>query len=432
MAVVHQDMGLIGHLTVSENIGVGNFVHSRWTGRINWKRQAAAAREILERLQLDIDPLALVETLPAAHRATVAIARALRGLVPGEGLLLLDEATRSLPRSDLAHVHALIHRVAESGTAVLMVSHSLDEVLTVTDKVTVLRDGRVVAAGVDTESLSEAELARRMLGKTVEAVVRDRDAKPGATIAAEIKGLRLGGHAPLDLTVRSGEIVGVTGLPGTGFEQLPYVLGGGRRSAGTVRTVKGESDLERATVERQMKLGVALVPERRIDEGLAVGLSVRDNLALPSVRDKGRPWYLAKGWQDALTRDSIARFGIKARSGDDLISELSGGNQQKVLFAKWLSVKPDLLVLHEPTQAVDVGARADLLTAICATAAAGAGVLLISTEPADLAETCDRVLVIHPGRTPVELRTDNPDDVLDAVYSTAETAETTPHPTATA
>ncbi|WP_017934560.1 sugar ABC transporter ATP-binding protein [Nocardioides sp. Iso805N] len=423
LAVVHQDMGLIGHLTVSENIGVGNFVCNRWTGRINWKRQAQAARETLERLQLDIDPLALVDTLPASHRAAVAIARALRGVVPGEGLLLLDEATRSLPRSELAHVHDLMKRVAASGTSILMVSHSLEEVLGVSDKVTVLRDGKVAGAGVPTTSLTEADLARLMLGKTVNAVSRDRECETKAKVVAQINQLQLmGGHEPLDIVIREGEIVGITGLPGTGFEQLPYFLGGSRRCSGTLVTDAGRVDLRRTSVEQCMGIGVAVVPERRIDEGLAVDLSIRDNLALPSINRLGKPWFVAKGWQDSLTEDSIKRFDIKARGGEDLVRELSGGNQQKVLFAKWLSTEPSLLILHEPTQAVDVGARADLLGAICTTAATGRGVLLISTEPTDLVETCDRILVIHPGRKPVELRTDNPDDVLDAVYSVAESA----------
>ena len=166
-----------------------------------------------------------------------------------------------------------------------------------------------------------------------------------------------------------------------------------------------------------MKAGVAMVPERRVRDGLAVELNVRDNLSLPSVRRRGRPWFVSRGWQRRLTTDSIQRLSIRARSGADLVKELSGGNQQKVLFAKWLSVEPVLLVLHEPTQAVDVGARADLLSTVHRAAEEGMGVLLVSTEPADLVEACDRIYVLHPGRPPREMRTDDPDEVLEAVYS---------------
>ena len=146
-------------------------------------------------------------------------------------------------------------------------------------------------------------------------------------------------------------------------------------------------------------------------------MSLRDNVALPSIFRRGKPWFVARGWQSDLTSEAIERLDIKARSGSDLVKELSGGNQQKVLFAKWLSVEPRLLVLHEPTQAVDVGARADLLMAVRQAAAAGAGVLLVSTEPPDLVETCDRIVVLHPGQPLREMWTDDPEDVLDAIYS---------------
>jgi ribose transport system ATP-binding protein len=423
LSVVHQDTGLLGHLSVSENIGIGGFVYSKTTGKIDWKQQAEIARRTLDRLQLDIDPHALVDSLPAAHKAGVAIARALRDTVPGQGVVILDEATRSLPRSDLSVFHELLRRIASSGTSIIVVSHSLAEVLKVSHKVTVLRDGKVAAAGVDTGTLTEADLARLVLGKTINAVHRDKSGANQGDVVAHIAHLQVAGHAPFSLEVRAGEVIGVTGLPGTGFEELPYYIGGGRKSAGTITTSKGKVDLSRTSVERQMKIGVALVPERRIEEGLGVDLTIRDNLALPTIRRKGKPWFVARAWQDRLANDSIRKFAIKARGPHDLVRELSGGNQQKVLFAKWLSTDPCLLVLHEPTQAVDVGARADLLNSIGTTADAGAGVLLISTEPTDLVETCDRIFVLHPGRTPVELRTDNPDDVLDAVYATAEATE---------
>ena len=417
VSVVHQDLGLLDHLTVSENIGIGGFVHSRLTGRIDWQRQDRVAEAVLQRLAIPVSPRALVGELSAAHRAGVAIARALRATVPGEGMMILDEATRALPRDDLARMHALLGRVVESGTSVLMVSHNLEEVLTLSSRVTVLRDGRVVGEGLDTAGLTEADLARLMLGKTVDAVVR-----PAVTVreqvAAEVTGLALDGHPPFSVTVRSGEVVGLTGLPGTGFEQVPYLLAGAARAdAGTVRTTSGHVDLSRDGVCEALAAGIALVPERRGRDGVAVEMSVRDNLALPNLRRRGSRWHVGRGWQHRLTADSIQRLGIKSRSGEDLVKELSGGNQQKVLFAKWLSTDPDLLVLHEPTQAVDVGARADLLRAIGDAAAAGRGVLLVSSEPSDLVEICDRVLVLRPGQEPAELRTTDPDVVLDAIYS---------------
>ena len=419
VSVVHQDAGLIDHLSVSENVGVGGFVRSRVTRRIDWRRQDEVAARTLQRLGLDIEPRSPVGALSAAQRAAVAIARALRDAVPGQGLLILDEATRALPRDELGRFHEVLARIAASGTSVLMVSHNLGEVLEVAHKVTVLRDGAVVGAGVETTTLTEASLARLMLGHTISSHVRSsavalddpRDA------AAVVQGLELPGHAPLSLRVGAGEVVGITGLPGTGFELVPGRLAGASRGPGRVRTSRGEVDLARAGVAACVDAGIAMVPERRISEGLAVEMSVRDNMALPNYKRRGRPWFVARGWQRTMATEAISNLSIKARGPADLVKELSGGNQQKVLFAKWLSVEPELLVLHEPTQAVDVGARNDILAAVSAAAARGAGVVLVSTEPNDLVEACDRVLVLHPGREPRELLATDPDDVLDAVYA---------------
>ncbi|NUO91156.1 MAG: sugar ABC transporter ATP-binding protein, partial [Dermatophilaceae bacterium] len=211
--------------------------------------------------------------------------------------------------------------------------------------------------------------------------------------------------------------VGLTGLPGSGFEAVAHLVTGGRRArAGRLSTAAGSVDLARADVATCLALGAALVPEKRILEGLAVELSIRDNIAVPSLRRRGRPWHVGRGWQDQEARASIGRLGIRTRSPHALVKELSGGNQQKVLFAKWLSVTPDLLVLHEPTQAVDVGARVDILRSVVDTAARGVGVLLVSIEPSDLAEVCDRILVHGPGGLR-EIRSQDPDEVLHAIYS---------------
>lgn len=418
VSVVHQDLGLLDHLTVSENIGVGGFVRHQVSRKIDWRAQHAIARRVLDRLDVPVDPRDPVGPLTAMRRAEVAIARALRDQRPGEGLVILDEATRSLPREELARFHRLLRKVVADGTAILMVSHNLTEVLRLADRVTVLRDGAVAAAGIPTAGLSEHDLARHMLGKTVEAVGRSRQPadEPGG-VAATVEGLSSDGVDDLSFTVGRGEIVGLTGLPGSGFEAVAHLVTGGRRArAGRLTTPAGSVDLARSDVATCLALGAALVPEKRILEGLAVELSIRDNIAVPSLRRRGRPWHVGRRWQDHEARSSIRRLDIRTRSPHALVKELSGGNQQKVLFAKWLSVSPDLLVLHEPTQAVDVGARVDILRAVADTAARGVGVLLVSIEPSDLAEVCDRILVNGAGGLR-EIRTQDPDEVLHAIYS---------------
>ncbi len=197
VSVVHQDLGLLDALTVSENIGIGGFVRRRFVPRIDWKAQDEVARAVLERLELPISPRELVGNLPASHRAGVAIARALRDTVAGEGVMILDEATRALPRDELARFHALIRRVVATGTSVVMISHNLEEVLSVSDRVTVLRDGLVVEQGRETSTLDEAALAKLMLGSSVDRVVRSAFSDPAAPVVARVEALELPGHDPL-------------------------------------------------------------------------------------------------------------------------------------------------------------------------------------------------------------------------------------------
>ncbi|CAB4945079.1 MAG: ATP-binding cassette domain-containing protein [Actinobacteria bacterium] len=417
VSVVHQDLGLLDHLTVSENIGVGGYRHSRVLRRISWKRQDAIAQVVLTRLGVPVSPRELVGGLPAMRRAEVAIARALRDHEPGTGLIILDEATRALPREELSRFHTLLKRVVAEGTSVLIVSHNLEEVQTLSDRVTILRDGRSVGSGLVTLDITEQDMARLMLGKSVDSLAH-RDAVVEPAPLAAITGLTWESASDVSLTVGAGEVVGLTGLPGSGFEAIPSILSGGRSAfAGTLTLGKDSLDLRRASVADAMKAGVALVPERRILEGLATEMSIRDNVALPSVSRRGSAFFVGRGWQNEVAADAIDQLGIMTRSVSTLVKELSGGNQQKVLFAKWLSVSPRLFLLHEPTQAVDVGARRDLLQAVHDIAAQGVGVLLCSSEPSDLVEACDRILVFRAGEPLLELRTTNPDDVLEAVYA---------------
>jgi ribose transport system ATP-binding protein len=238
-----------------------------------------------------------------------------------------------------------------------------------------------------------------------------------------VTGLRGPGASGLDLEIRAGEVVGLTGLPGSGFENLPYLLAGARRAeAGTLRIGRSVVDLATAGVTTCLRAGVALVPERRDRDGLAMSLSVRDNISLPMVRKHGRRYWVGKRWQQEHTDQAIRTLGIRPNAPMRLIGELSGGNQQKVLLAKWMSVGPRLMILHEPTQAVDVGARADILNTVHRAAESGIAVLLVSTEAADLAATCDRILVYHHSSRLEEIRTNDRDAVLDTVYATVPAA----------
>ena len=338
VGVVHQDLGLLDHASVAENIGVGGFLCSKVTRRIDWARQNDIARQVLERVGVDVDPSVRVEHLNATERAEVGIARALRDHTPGGGVIILDEATRSFPRAELARFHGLLKRVVAEGTSVIFVTHSLEEVRELSDRVTVLRDGVVVGAGLITADMAELDLARLMIGRSL----RDAQTRSGdpteLTWSARVRKLvNSPGRPSLDFVVGQGEIVGITGLPDGGYSEIPYAITGARRPlSGTLETPEVSMDLTRSRVADSINAGVALVPERRDRDGLVMEMSLLDNLALPSIRRRGRPWYVGRGWQREVADRSVALLSIKTPSTDTLVKELSGGNQQNVLFAKWL------------------------------------------------------------------------------------------------
>ncbi len=419
ISVVHQDLGLLDQLTVAENICVGGFPTSR-LGRIDGTRRDALAAATLDRLGVTIATGRIVATLTAAERAEVAIARAMRDQSKGAGLIILDESTRALSGADLARVHQLLRRIAVDGGAALMISHNLPELIAVTDRITILRDGRLAASGEPTADLNEQEIARLMVGSSV-AAVTPRPATPPSPDgpAVTVTGLSGAHLREVSFSVAKGEVLGITGLPGSGYEDLPYLLTGARKAAaGELRTTVGTVRLSRASVAACLQAGMALVPERRDRDGLAFELTVADNISLPVLRGRGRPWFVARRWQQEEAEASAQRLDIRPRAPSILVKELSGGNQQKVLLAKWLNTGPALLVLHEPTQAVDIGARTDILRQIQRAADSGVSVLLVSSEPEDLVATCDRILVYGREVGLREAKVTTTDELIEMIYAT--------------
>ncbi len=421
ISFVHQDLGLLDHLSVAENICVGNYQASRVLRRISIDKQAALAKATLDRLGVALPPRALVGSLSPAERAFVAIARALLRQQPGRGVVLLDEATRALPAESLADVHRVLRRIAADGGAVLMVSHNLEEVLSVAHNVTVLRDGQVVGESTPTNRLDEATLARRMLGFEL-GTARSRTRPAMAAPRVVVSGLTGGAVTDVDLVVGPGEIVGLTGVPGAGYEDVPYLLAGTRRSVAGSLTIDGRRhDLTSASIRDLKKCGVALVPERRERDGLAMGMSVADNITLPRLSEKGRRTFAGIAWRAEEARSVIERLGVRPADPQLLARQLSGGNQQKVALGKWLQGSPQLLLLHEPTQGVDVGARTDILDALVAAAESGVSIVLASLEAADLAAICDRVVVFAGGAVVETVTTDRRDRIIDAIYAAQTT-----------
>lgn len=405
---VHQDLGLVPSLTVAENVCVGDIAHpsNRWY--VSWARQRRRTRDMLERYGVDIDPRRLVAELKPLEQAMVAIVRAVEGLrANGDGelagvnasrrVLVLDEPTVFLPRDGTDLLFGLLRDIVAGGASVVFVSHKLHEVKEVTDRFTVLRDGRVVGTA-QTADTDDAAMIRMIVGHDVEMVRTAPKSGPAADTLVAVDGAAGGRLTPTSLDVREGEIVGITGLVGAGFEELPYLLIGAADGAeGSVRVGGQTLPLAGLTPSKAQRAGIALVPADRKRDGGVLTLTIGENVTLPVL---SRYWHFPVLSRRALRRDAVAtleRFHVSPADPDLPYAALSGGNQQKVLLAKWLQTQPKLLVLHEPTQGVDVGAREQLHALIRSAAADGMAVLCASSDYEQLALLCDRVFIVADG-----------------------------------
>ncbi|WP_410631643.1 ATP-binding cassette domain-containing protein [Amycolatopsis sp. cmx-4-83] len=399
LAFVHQDLGLVDDLTVLENVRVGHYATRRLSRKIDWAVERRRCAEAFARLGASIPLDARAGALSPGQRAVVAIARALQGSHPGTGCIVFDESTQSLPRETLPEFYDIVRTIARSGTGILIVSHRLDEVLALADRVTVLRDGVTAAEGLPVPGLTEAHLSTLILGRELASGRIGADAAPGATSGTvlELKGLHGAQLAALDLEVRGGEVVGITGAGDTGLEELSEIIAGNSRDCGGALRIDGRDfTVPGSGCAELLGAGLAVVPQNRMRDGLAAEISAIENVTLPRAGHRGRA-FLARHWQRQEFAEAVRSFGITPALPHAPAAAFSGGNQQKLLLAKWLLGAPKAVVACEPTQAVDVGARLDILRALRTAANEGKAVLICSIEVQDLALVCDRVVVLSAG-----------------------------------
>ena len=424
LSFVHQNLAMMPALTVLENLLLTRLATTqRW--RIDWAQQRVAAATVFARYGLNIDPGATLSRLSSVERALVAIVRAVEEMgddemADGRGVLVLDEPTPFLPRRDVDRLFALVRQVAASGAAVVFVSHDIDEVMEITDRVTVLRDG-IVAGTLQTATSSRDDVVRMIVGRTLEAA-QPRSAPAQATAAVTVRGLHGGQVMDLSLDLHPGEVVGLTGLLGSGYEQVPYLLYGATPAGGGELTVRGQIlALSRLTPAAAMHAGLVLIPGDRAVAGGVSSLPVVDNVTLPALATRFNAWMLRRPALHRAASELGDAFGLVPNRPDFLLSSFSGGNQQKVILAKWLQLRPALVLLDEPTQGVDVGARRTVFRAIRDAADAGACVLCASSDADQLSEICDRVLVLARGRLAVEMTPPGLDKhaIVSACYGVA-------------
>jgi len=395
---VHQDLGLFEELSIEENFAIDAGYPQGRTGRIHWLALRSRVREILADYELDLDPRARVGDLRLSDRTMVAIARALQVKDEDRELVLvLDEPTASLGEAESALLLERIRIRADRGQTVIIVSHRMQEVLSVAHDFTIFRDGRVAGTLTDAHP-TEEELVELMAGGMVSAL-RPSGSSSHSTGRRVLEILQLTG-GPLkgvDLTVHEGEIVGVAGLAGSGRSSLllqlfgvhqPY--GGRMRLAGTPYVPKH--------VEDAMDAGVALVPEDRGREAAFPDRTISENLAASVLRENWSTKWMPRGKETRTAADLIRRLSVKASGPDALFTSMSGGNQQKVILARWLQRNPRLLLLDEPTQGVDIMSRSDIYNTIRQTARDGCAVLVASSDMSELHALCDRIVFLRRGR----------------------------------
>jgi ribose transport system ATP-binding protein len=399
LSFVHQDLGLIESLTVAENFRLADAVSQERRWFVSWRAERRRVRTLLERYDVFLEPSRVVADLQPLDRALLAIVRAFVGAGDDRmpSVLVLDEPTVFLPRSDVDRLFSLIRRLVSEGACVLFVSHDLDEVLEITDRVTVLRDGRTIGTAV-TADATRGKLIAMIVGRDVEMVGTSR--QPQTTERSLVRVERLKGRVVKDASfaVDAGEIVGLTGLVGSGFEEIPYLLFGAHKALSGTLSINGETyPIHKLNPTSALGRRIALLPADRQHDGSIGSLPLRDNLSMLILREYFNGAWLRRG---RLHRDmvlSCERFQIRPARPALPFAALSGGNQQKAMVAKWFGSQPALLLLHEPTQGVDIAARQHILSMIIGAAARGVAVLCVSSDHEQLAAICHRVLVFASG-----------------------------------
>jgi ribose transport system ATP-binding protein len=411
--VVHQQDTVLPDLTVAENLAMGRgFERTRW-GRIRWKKQRRRAAEILERFNIAADPGQELASTRPATQAMIAIARALQDQEDSkDGILILDEPTAALPEEEAAILFEALKRYAKAGQAILFVSHRLDEVLKHTDSITVLRDGTALGTWPAGE-MTHARLAEYIAGRSLEemdASVNRMKTKSSASVLLEVAGLTGGPVNKVDFTLRAGEVLGVGGLLGSGRSTLLKLLFGLAPIESGEIHLQGKPIAPRSPREA-MRRGFAYVPEDRLRESAFPDLTVTENMSIAALSSYWSGVRLRLGKEDADTNRLVRDFGIKCGNVSDPLASLSGGNQQKAVLARWIRREPTILLLDEPTQGVDVGARAEIYSLIKSVTARGAAIILVSSDAEELELLCDRLIVLRQGHVFADLSTEDSDDV---------------------
>ena len=400
VTAIHQETVLFDELTVAENIFIGHAPKGRF-GLIDTKAQMAQARAILDSIGANIDPSVKLRDLGIASRHLVAISRALS---VDARVVIMDEPTAALSQKEIEELYELVDTLKAQGKAILFISHKFDEIFRISDRYAVFRDGQFVGAG-DMAQINEGDLVQMMVGRAVDQIFPKRKAVIGNEVLKVVGYSHPTEFEDIGFELKRGEILGFYGLVGAGrSEFMQSLIGITRPSKGVIR-IGGEICVIRSPAEA-IAAGIVYVPEDRGRQGAILDMPIYQNITLPSLRRTSENGFTRMAEEFALAREYTERLDLRAASLDTKVGSLSGGNQQKVVIAKWLATKPRVIILDEPTKGIDIGSKAAVHDFMSELAAQGLSVIMVSSEIPEILGMSDRVIVMREGRIAAELTRD--------------------------
>ncbi len=416
ISTVYQEVNLCPNLTVAENLFIGR--EPMRFGMIDWKTMNKKSKEILQELDIDIDVTIALENYSIAIQQMIAIARAVD---MSAKVLILDEPTSSLDDNEVEKLFRLMRHLKSKGVGIIFVTHFLEQVYEVCDRITVLRNGALVGE-YEIESLPRVQLVAKMMGKDFDdlATIKKQTDNQGKNTGEELISARQLSHTgtikPFDLTIHKGEVIGLTGLLGSGRSELARAIYGADKADSGELFINGKKVMINAPIDA-MRAGMGYLPENRKEEGIIADLSVRENIIIALQAKRGMFRLLSKKEQEEFTDKYIDILKINTADREVPVKQLSGGNQQKVILGRWLLNNPDFLILDEPTRGIDVGTKTEIQKLVVSLAQEGMSVMFISSEIEEMIRTCSRMAVLRDGCKVNELHEEqlDQDSIMKAI-----------------
>lgn len=415
ISMIYQEFNLIPQLTVAENIFLGQI--PKKNGLISWKTMNENAKRILDKLEIDIDPEEVISNLSVAHMQMVEIAKS---LTHDSKVIIMDEPTAALTDEEIKTLFKLISVLKTRGISILYISHRMEEIFSISDRITVFRDGKYIKT-MDKDETNYEEVVSLMVGQKIGTIYPDRD-HVNTEVVLEVRNFTGESVRDVSFNLHKGEILGISGLLGAGNIDLSKMIYNAKtRTSGTL-VYKGK-ELNTKTPKDSIKAGIGLVPDDRKNEGLVLIRSVKENISLSSLNKIIESGIVRKEKESTNVNNMIENLNIRVSNPEQIVMNLSGGNQQKVVFAKILSAVPELLILLEPTRGVDIGAKIEIYNIIDKLTEEGKSIILVSSDLPEVIGLCDRVLVMREGEIVKEIRKSEATQELILAYAAGGVSE---------